>query len=107
RLVKHRPQRDVRSDPPAPELARYRDDEPQTPAQEYVIRRLEPGDAIQVARCVYRAYGYSYLNEDLYYPERIARLNADGELISAVSVDESGEIVGHYALEREGLGRVA
>jgi anti-sigma regulatory factor (Ser/Thr protein kinase) len=107
RLVKYRPQRDVRSDAAAPELARYRNDEPQAPAQEYVIRRLEPGDAIQVARCVYRAYGYSYPNDDLYYPERIARLNAEGDLISAVTVDEAGEIVGHYALERKGPGRVA
>ena len=68
---------------------------------------MEPGDEIQVARCVYRAYGYSYPHDDLYYPERIARLNADGELISAVTIDQTGEIVGHYALEREGLGRVA
>jgi hypothetical protein len=97
----------VRADPPAPELARYRDDEPQAPAQEYVIRRLEPGDAIQVARCVYRAYGYSYPNDDLYYPERIVRLNEEGELISAVSVDQTGEIVGHYVLDRKALGRVA
>jgi hypothetical protein len=34
-------------------------------------------------------------------------LNATGELVSVVAVDESGAVVGHYALERPGLGPVA
>jgi anti-sigma regulatory factor (Ser/Thr protein kinase) len=107
RLVKYRPQRDVRADPPSAETERYRDDEPRAPEQEYTIRRLVPADAIHVARCVYRAYGYSYPNEDLYYPERILHLNETGELISAVAEDASGEVVGHYALERHNLGPTA
>jgi hypothetical protein len=88
-------------------MARFRDDEPRAPEQEYEIRRLEPREAIQVARCVYRAYGYSYPNEDLYYPERIVHLNQTGDLVSAVAVDATGEVVGHYALEREAAGPVA
>jgi len=71
------------------------------------VRRLEPREAIQVARCVYRAYGYSHPNEDLYYPERIVHLNEIGTLISAVAVDAAGEVVGHYALERHPDGPVA
>lgn len=71
------------------------------------MRRLEPREAIQVARCVYRAYGYSHPNEDLYYPERIVHLNEIGTLISAVAVDAAGEVVGHYALERHPDGPVA
>lgn len=75
--------------------------------QEYLIRRLKETEAIRISQCIYKAYGYTYPNEDLYYPERIIHLNRSGELISAVAVDESGNIVGHYALERPGLGKVA
>jgi hypothetical protein len=39
-------------------------------------------------------------NPDLYSPERIAQLNAAGQLISAVALDEAGAVVGHAALER-------
>ena len=72
------------------------------------IRDFRESDAIKIARTIYRTYGYTYPNEDLYYPERIARLNATGELISVVCFDKnSEEVVGHYALERPGLGAVA
>lgn len=70
------------------------------PEQEYTIRRLRPDDAVGVAQCIYRVYGYSYHHEDLYYPARIIHLNETGERISVVALAESGEVVGHYALER-------
>src|SRR5919109_3819582 len=56
---------------------------PQAPAQEYAIRRLRADEMLQVAQCIYRAYGYSYPNKDLYYPARIAHLNATGEPVAA------------------------
>ena len=107
RLVKYRRQGHVTEQGPVEGLARAGDEVPQAPEQEYVIRRLRAEEAIHVAQCVYRAYGFSYPNEDLYYPERIVHLNATGELISAVAVDEAGEVVGHLALERPGLGTIA
>jgi hypothetical protein len=82
-------------------------DEPLAPEQSYTIRRLKPDDAVQVSRCVYRVYGYTYPNEDIYYPERISGLNESGELISAVALDAEGTVVGHYALERPRQGLVA
>jgi anti-sigma regulatory factor (Ser/Thr protein kinase)/predicted N-acetyltransferase YhbS len=106
RLVKHRSQADVTERLPAAELTPFRSDEPQASPQNYVIRRLRPEEAIWVAQCIYRAYGYTYPNDDLYYPERIAHQNETGELISAVAVNEAGELVGHCALERPGLGPV-
>jgi anti-sigma regulatory factor (Ser/Thr protein kinase) len=110
RLVKYRPQADVTAHLPEAELAPFRDDEPLAPPQEYTIRRLRPEEAVWVARCIYRAYGHTYFNEDLYYPERIARQNETGELISAVAVSQGGEVerlVGHCAAERPDLGPVA
>jgi hypothetical protein len=107
RLTKLVTRGDVTEHLAAGQLTPFREDEPRAPEQEYTIRRLRAEDAIGVAQCVYRAYGYSYPNHDLYYPDRIAHLNATGELVSVVAVDAAGAVVGHLALERPDLGRVA
>ncbi|TWT30535.1 hypothetical protein KOR42_54430 [Thalassoglobus neptunius] len=56
---------------------------------------------------MYRTYGNTYFNEDVYYPARIAAENARGTVLSFVAVDENGHIAGHYALERNQKGPVA
>lgn len=106
RLLRQRPGADVAAHPGAP-VTPYQADVPQAPEQSYTIRRFEPADAMPVAQCIYRAYGYSYANADLYYPERIVHLNATGHLVSVVAVDAAGAVVGHLALERPTLGPVA
>jgi len=63
-----------------------------------VIRLLDADDALEVARLIHEAYGYSYPYEHIYFPERIAALNASGELCSALAVTSSGRIAGHAAL---------
>jgi anti-sigma regulatory factor (Ser/Thr protein kinase) len=72
------------------------------------IRTFKAADAIKIARTIYRAYGYTYPNEELYYPEKIANLNKSGRLISVVCYDKKrDEVIGHYALERPALGSIA
>lgn len=79
-----------------------------TGPEDVEVRDFREGDAIRISRTIYRAYGYTYPNEDLYYPEKIAKLNASGKLISVVCCDKTTEeVVGHYALERPGLGSIA
>lgn len=76
-------------------------------SKDIIIRAFAKSDAIKISRIIYRAYGYTYPNEDMYYPEKIINLNQSGELISVVAYDEKqDEVVGHYALERPGLGMV-
>ncbi len=65
---------------------------------EITARAMEPTEAVEVSRCFFDAYGYSYVYEDIYYPERIVALNQNGELYSAVVVNESGEVLCHGAL---------
>jgi anti-sigma regulatory factor (Ser/Thr protein kinase) len=69
-------------------------------ADQYVVRRLEPRDAAGVARLVFRTYGYTYDDEDYYYPDRIVAENATGAMVSIVAVHPTGDVVGHYALEQ-------
>src|SRR5262249_60867832 len=100
RLVRYRQQADVTEHLPAGELAPIHPEVTPAPPQEYTIRRFRPEDAVGVACVVYRVYGYTYQHEELYYPERVVRLNEEGKLVSVVAVAANGEVVGHYALER-------
>jgi serine/threonine-protein kinase RsbW len=64
----------------------------------FVVRRMKEEEAIEVARAVYRAYGYSYGYEQVYYPQKLAGLNRSDEIVTAVAVDESGVVVGTLSL---------
>jgi anti-sigma regulatory factor (Ser/Thr protein kinase) len=64
------------------------------------VRLMKPSEAIEVSRCVYRSYGYSYFYEHLYFPERIVELNQSGALLSAVAVTPTDEIAGHAGFIR-------
>lgn len=65
----------------------------------FTVRDLAPGEAIEVSRCAYRTYGYTY-DDYIYYPERILDYIRRGLLYSAVAVAEDGQIIGHAALKR-------
>lgn len=89
------------------QLVPFQGDELPAQEQTYQVRRLRFEDAPWVSRLVFRAYGYTYPIEDLYYPERLVKLNKAGRLVSAVVESASGEIVGHCALKRPTLGPIA
>ncbi|MEX2092813.1 MAG: GNAT family N-acetyltransferase [Pirellulales bacterium] len=88
-------------------LAPFQEDAPLAPAQEYTIRRMQPDEAIEVSQLMYRAYGNTYFNEDVYYPDRVAAHNASSSVLSFVAVGADGRLAGHYALERGEEGPVA
>jgi hypothetical protein len=73
----------------------------------YRIGRLRPPHAEGVTRMVREVYGDSYYATFLYDPEQIIRRNEAEELVSVVALDGSGQVVGHYALERPPQGAVA
>jgi anti-sigma regulatory factor (Ser/Thr protein kinase)/GNAT superfamily N-acetyltransferase len=70
-------------------------------ASDYIVRPLAPEEAVEVAKCAYSSYGYTYGNEHIYYPQRVRELNRTGKLVSyvAVTTGEEPEIIGHAALE--------
>jgi anti-sigma regulatory factor (Ser/Thr protein kinase) len=106
RLAFFRPTPDITEQLPAHDLSPFQPDVPPAPPQNYAIRPVQANEFVQVAQCIYKAYGYSYPNEDMYYPERIATLVESGKLISVVAVDLHGRLAGHYALERFDLGAI-
>ena len=64
----------------------------------YNVRRMEPAEAVEIARCAYKSHGYTFFDDHIYYPERIIELNKTDELISAVAVTEDNIFMGHSAL---------
>ncbi len=98
------PYQDVTQMEGGSELQVYASDDAQAPQQQYEIRLAQPDEAIHISRCLYRAYGYTYLVEDMYYPEKISKKIEDESLISAVAVSEEGEIVGHCSLDTRVAG---
>lgn len=107
RLVKNHPGLMVADRLPAADLTPYPPSAPPAAGCTYEIRRLRPEDALAVARALYRTYGYTYPTEDLYFPDRVARMNESGQLLSVVALTGGGEVVGHYALEFSEARRVA
>jgi serine/threonine-protein kinase RsbW len=65
------------------------------------LRLMTEDDAVALARCIYRAYGYTYV-DFIYYPDRIAEMLRAGLMMSCVAENDAGEIVGHLALLRNG-----
>lgn len=68
------------------------------------VRLLKPSEAFDVSKLFYRAYGYSYGIDSIYYPDRFSQLVLDGSIISAVTVTEENQVVGHAALVKDDPG---
>jgi anti-sigma regulatory factor (Ser/Thr protein kinase)/GNAT superfamily N-acetyltransferase len=100
-LVKNLPYKDVEAYISEEEKDRAA---PVTPVSKDVpttIRLMEPDDSVGLARCVYRCYGYTYANGDVYFPDRVRELLESGLLISHIVLDPGDEIIGHLAIRKD------
>ncbi len=68
------------------------------PLPGFTVRRAVPEESIEISKCAYRAYGYSYFDY-IYFPDKIAEYNASGHMVSAVAVTDDGVLMGHTALK--------
>ncbi len=64
----------------------------------FSIRPALDSEAVEISRCAFLTYGYSY-EDYIYYPERIVELNREGILHSLVAVTTEGAVMGHCALK--------
>ncbi len=100
-LVKHLPQADVReqlSEDEHHQTVRAAAAPEDTPVE---IRMMRPEESFALSRCMYRSYGYSYLWDFVYYPERVRALQEGGLMRSCVAVTQGNEFVGHLAVRLE------
>jgi hypothetical protein len=59
------------------------------------VRRMEPNDAAEVSKTIYKTYGYTYPHDYVYYPQKIIALNDSGRVYSAVAIAGDSEIAGY------------
>ncbi len=64
------------------------------------VRPMQPAEAVEVSRLIYDAYRYTYMSDVPYYPDRLRRLQAEGQLHSFVAVLGNGMVASHVALLR-------
>jgi RimJ/RimL family protein N-acetyltransferase len=100
-LIKYLDSPDVETYFTEEELQPYDTGAEPAPPGEYTYRLMRPEDAVEVARCIYKTYGYTYPGEHVYFPERVLAMNQTGEMVSAVATTEAGEVIGHCALSGE------
>lgn len=62
------------------------------------IRPLRRNEISSVSELFYNVYGYKYINEMVYFPERLESLVNEGRLLSIGAVLEGKRIVGHLGL---------
>jgi len=72
------------------------DEDAETTDEPVTVRRLVREDAAALTRAIYRCYGWSYPNPNLYYPERIAASLDAGERLGWVAVTDDGEVAAHW-----------
>ncbi|MDM8526247.1 ATP-binding protein [Desulfococcaceae bacterium HSG8] len=84
------------------ELGRYTELWPEKNSRleeiECIVRPMKPAEAVEVSKCIYKTYGYSYPYDHVYYPEKLVELNKSGQMYSAVAIIGENEIAGHGAL---------
>jgi len=66
----------------------------------YDIRPITPDEAGDVAKLIYRTYGYTYAKEDLYYPDKIRRALLQGDKFGVIARTRSGRAAGMFAVLR-------
>jgi len=65
---------------------------------EFNVASIDAHDAEDIAKLVYRSYGYSYPKEDMYYPKRIAMAVLRKKKIGVIARINDGRPAGYFAV---------
>jgi GNAT superfamily N-acetyltransferase len=68
--------------------------------EELLVDLFRPSDAASVGRCFLAVYGHAYVHPEVFSPRRLLAEIEQGEVISVVTRDTNGEVVGHLSLRR-------
>lgn len=79
-------------------VRRTADAESISPDITFDIHPLRKKEALEVSRCVYDEFGYTYVHKLVYYPEQFYAACTRGEYYSLVATAPDGEVAGHVAL---------
>lgn len=65
---------------------------------EFAVSSIDAHDAEDIAKLIYRSYGYSYPKEDMYYPKRIAMAILRKKKIGVLARTSTGRPAGYFAI---------
>lgn len=68
---------------------------------DFDIHPMRPEERMQVARCLYDEFGYSYINEAVYIPDMLGRSVEEGSIVPFTSTSPEGEVAGFMSLLRD------
>ena len=80
------------------------DDTPAAPADvvidgsEFDFHIMRPEEGMQVSQCLYDEFGYTYVYDIVYYPEKLSEAMKLGALTPFTAVSPKGEVAAHVAL---------
>ena len=101
-LIKHQNNRPITEYFGVCELELYHPPNESTPPistiREIRVRPMQPSEALEVSRAIYKSYGDSYPYPYVYFPDKLIELNRSGRIHSAVAVTDDNRIAGHCAL---------
>lgn len=63
-----------------------------------LIRTPTFSDITGISRLFYKSYGYSYVNDLVYFPDRLESEVKENRLISKVAISDNDTVIGHIAL---------
>lgn len=74
---------------------------------EFKVDRINPTDAIDIAKLFYRTYGYTYNNENLYLPKKIEESVLAKDKLGVIARNMDGEAIGYFAVIPKNNSRIA
>src|SRR3989337_1991230 len=97
-LFKDLPSTDIRYQSDPPEHREALDAVEAHPEEALIMRIMQPDEAVELARLVYRCYGYTYPSEFVYYPQQVEAKQRAALMNSFAVYHSRGDMVGHIAL---------
>lgn len=64
----------------------------------YDTHEITAIDAEDIAKLIYRTYGYSYVKEDMYFPKKIEKTLNSKDKLGVITRNQEGEAVGYFAI---------
>jgi N-acetylglutamate synthase-like GNAT family acetyltransferase len=68
--------------------------------EEYRLTVATPEDAEDIAKLIYRTYGYSYAKDDIYFPKKNELALAGRDKFAVMVRTSAGDAAGHFAVIR-------
>ncbi len=66
--------------------------------EDFTIHDMDPSECMQVSQCLYDEFGYSYVNDTLYDPQRMRAMMDMDSFTPFTAVAPDGEVAGFMAL---------